>query len=77
MIPLSELDMGKVARVRRVGGGYDFMRRLMSLGIRLDQIVVKVGSGPFKSPIVIEVDRAKVAIGRGMALNVFVEELQV
>jgi YegS/Rv2252/BmrU family lipid kinase len=73
---LLELPIGQAAVIKRIEGGYGFQRRLASLGIRVGQTVRKVGSGPFKGPVVVEVDRARVAIGKGMAMKVIVEELQ-
>jgi ferrous iron transport protein A len=71
------MQAGQSGTVVKIEGGYDFQRRLALLGVRADKIVRKVGSGAFKGPVVIEVDRAKIAIGRGMAIKILVEELQV
>lgn len=73
MIPLSELDTGKVAIVKQVEGGRGFQRRMASLGIRAGKTVRKITSEPLRGPIVVEVDGARVAIGRGMAMKVLVE----
>ncbi|MCI2424921.1 ferrous iron transport protein A [Candidatus Acetothermia bacterium] len=72
---LLELGTGKAAVIKRIEGGYSSQRRLTSLGIRVGQTIRKVGSGPFNGPVVVEVDRTKVAIGKGMAMKVLVEEL--
>jgi ferrous iron transport protein A len=72
MIPLSELDTRKAAIVRHVEGGPGFQRRLASLGIRVGKSVRKITSEPLRGPIIVEVDGARVAIGRGMAMKVFV-----
>lgn len=74
-IRLLELQSGKSARIKRIEGGYGLQRRLTALGIRVGQTVRMVGSGPFKGPVVVEVDRARVAIGKAMAMRVLVEEL--
>ncbi len=73
---LLELGTGKVAVIKQIEGGHGFERRLTSLGIRVGQTVRKVGSGPFKGPVVVEVDRARVAIGKRMAMKVLVKELE-
>jgi Fe2+ transport system protein FeoA len=73
---LLELPIGQEAVIKQIEGGYGSQRRLASLGIRVGQTVRKVGSGPFKGPVVVEVDRARVAIGKVMAMKVIVEELQ-
>lgn len=69
-----ELDTGETAVIKRVDGGRILQKRLASLGIRVGISIRKVTSEPFNGPIVVEVDRAKVAIGRGMAVKVFVGE---
>jgi len=73
IIALSELDIGKEAVIKQVEGGQEFQRRIASMGLRVGKTVRKTTSGPFNGLIVVEVDRASVAIGRGMAMNVFVE----
>ncbi|MDI6889157.1 MAG: FeoA family protein [Methanocellales archaeon] len=73
MIPLTELDTGKVAIVKHLEGGIGFQRRVASLGIRVGKTIRKITSAPLRGPIVVEVDGARVAIGRGMAAKVFVE----
>ena len=72
MIPLSELNTREVAIVRHVEGGPGFQRRLASLGIRAGKTIRKITSEPLRGPIIVEVDGARVAIGRGMAMKVFV-----
>ncbi|MDD3421608.1 MAG: FeoA domain-containing protein [Methanocellales archaeon] len=72
MIPLSELDTRKAAIVEHVEGGPGFQRRLALLGIRVGKSVRRIASEPLRGPIIVEVDGARVAIGRGMAMKVFV-----
>lgn len=72
MIPLSELDTRKAAIVEHVEGGPGFQRRLASLGIRTGKSIRRVASEPLRGPIIVEVDGTRVAIGRGMAMKVFV-----
>ena len=72
MIPLSDLNTRKAAIVRHVDGGPGFQRRLASLGIRVGKTVRKITSEPLRGPIIVEVDGARVAIGRGMAMKVLV-----
>ncbi|UZE92049.1 MAG: ferrous iron transport protein A [Methanosarcinales archaeon] len=73
MITLTELGIGKVAIVKHLEGGTGFQRRMASLGIRVGKTIRTITSGPLRGPIVVEVDGARVAIGRGMAAKVFVE----
>ena len=75
-VRLLELGRGKTAVIKQIEGGYGFQRRLTSLGVRVGKTVRKVGSAPLKGPVVVEVDRIKVAIGRGIAIKILIEELQ-
>ncbi|MCL0065674.1 ferrous iron transport protein A [Dehalococcoidia bacterium] len=75
-IQLLQLRTGKAALIKQIDGGYGLKRRLTSLGIMAGQTVRRVGFGPFNGPVVVEVNRARVAIGKGMAMQVVVEELQ-
>lgn len=72
---LLELSTGKAAVIKRIGEGAGLKRRLAALDIRVGQTARRVGSGPFNGPVVVEVNRAIVAIGKGIARQVFVEEL--
>ncbi len=71
---LSELGRGKTAKISSIVGGFGLRRRISTLGIRAGKIVKVVSSQPFKGPIVVDVDDMRIAIGRGMADKVIVEE---
>ncbi|BDH79330.1 MAG TPA: ferrous iron transport protein A [Methanothermobacter sp.] len=73
MITLKDLKTGERAIVREIIGGIGLRRRLESLNIRVGKKVRKVSSLPFRGPIIIEVDRSKIAIGQGMAGKILVE----
>jgi len=73
MITLKDLETGKKAIVQDIIGGLGLQRRLESLNIRVGKTVRKVSSLPFHGPIIVEVDRAKIAIGQGMAGKILVE----
>jgi len=72
IIALSKLDIWKEAVIKQVESGQEFQMRIASIGLRVGKTVRKTTSGHFNGPIVVEVDRASVAIWRGMAMNVFV-----
>ena len=72
-VRLLELGRGKTAVIKQIEGGYGLERRLTSLGVRVGKTVRKVASAPLKGPVIVEVDRARVAIGRRMAMKVLVE----
>lgn len=73
MITLKDLETGKKAIVQGIMGGYGLQKRLESLNIRVGKKIRKVSSLPFRGPIIIEVDRSKIAIGQGMASKILVE----
>ena len=73
MISLTELEVGKKAVIKEIRGGFGLKRRLESLNMRVGKTVKKISSAPFHGPVVVEIERCKIAIGRGMANKVFVE----
>ena len=76
-VPLTTLERGAVARVVAFDGGEHAQRRLRSLGVTPGRVVRKVSSLVAGGPLVIEIDRAQVAIGRGMASRILVEPMYV
>ena len=67
------LKENEKAKIRGLDGGMEFQRKLASLNIREGKTVKMITKQPFGGPIVIEVDRRKITIGRGMARRIFVE----
>ncbi|MCD5412251.1 ferrous iron transport protein A [Thermodesulfovibrionales bacterium] len=70
---LCKLAEGEVATIRHIECEHKIQRRLAVLGIKTGKTVRKITSAPLRGPLVIAVDRAKVAVGRGMAERVFIE----
>lgn len=70
---LAELREGESGIIVGVMGGFGFQRRLATLGIRINKKIQMITAQPFRGPIVVEVDGARVAIGMGMAWKVLVE----
>lgn len=54
-------------------GGHGLVNRLSALGIIPGKRITKVGSMFMRGPVTIQVDRAQVAIGFGMANRIIVE----
>ena len=73
MISLTEIKVGKKAIIMEVRGGKTFKHRLESLNLRPGKKIKKVSSAPFKGPVVVEIGECKIAIGRKMASNIWVE----
>lgn len=72
---LEQLPVGASGRVERLEGGFGFLQHVQDLGLRVGQMLRKVqhaGSGP----ILIEFESQVVAVGRGIAHRIIVEELR-
>jgi len=69
MIPLAFCN-GR-ARIVNICGGSGFLRKLYSMGLLPGEIITVINN--MGGPILVEVRGARVAIGRGMAMKIYVE----
>ena len=72
-ITLARMQTGQSGTVVQIQGGHGLINRLNSLGIRPSKRITKTSSMIMRGPVTIEVDRAQVAIGFGMARRIIVE----
>jgi ferrous iron transport protein B len=72
-IPLDRLEEGKKAKVVAIQGGWGVKRRLSQMGIHRGDTITVTRHGPLGGPIAIEVHGFQLALGRGVASQVFVE----
>jgi len=70
---LAGMQIGQSGVVVQIQGGHGLVNRLNSLGIRPGKRITKTSSMIMRGPVTIEVDRAQVAIGFGMARRIIVE----
>lgn len=70
--PLAELKPGESAEIVSLNGGEEFQSRLRAMGLAEGQTVRKLSRIRWGGPIVLLVNRAQVAIGRGMARKITV-----
>ncbi len=70
---LAGMQIGQSGIVTQIQDGHGLINRLNSLGIRPGKRITKVSSMIMRGPVTIEVDRAQVAIGFGMAVRIMVE----
>ena len=70
---LAGMQIGQSGVVIRIQGEHGLINRLNSLGIRSGKRITKISSIIMRGPVTIEVDRAQVAIGFGMARRIIVE----
>lgn len=74
IIPLEELAPGSSALVRELGGGKDFASHLSAMGLSLGSRF-KMLQNPGHGPLLVLVRDTRIALGRGQALKIMVEEL--
>ena len=70
--PLADLKPGESAEIVSLNGGEDFQSRLRAMGLAEGQTVRKLSRIRWGGPIVLLVNRAQVAVGRGMARKITV-----
>ena len=70
---LTGMQTGRRGIVVQIQGGHGLVNRLNALGIRPGKWITKVSSMLMRGPVTIQVDRAQVAIGFGMARRIIVE----
>ena len=70
---LKDLKSGEGGRIAQINGGHGMVSRLAALGIRPGKRITKLNSGFMRGPVTIEVDRAQIAIGFGMAKRILIE----
>ena len=69
---LTELNPGEQGTIIAVRGGRGVQARLRSLGLAKGQTLRKLSALAWGGPVVVEVKRTQVAIGRGMAAKILV-----
>ena len=72
-ITLARMQTGQSGIVVQILGGHRMVNRLNALGIRPGKRITKVGSMFMRGPVTVQVDRAQVATGFGMASRIIVE----
>lgn len=72
---LDRVKPGSRARVVGFSGGWRGSDRLLKMGIGPGAEVQAVSFHPFRGPIVVKVDDTQIALGRGLAKKILVEEL--
>lgn len=73
LMSLTRMQPGHSGTVVQIQGGHGLVDRLNALGIMPGKRITKISSMIARGPVTIEVDRAQVAIGFGMANRIIVE----
>lgn len=70
---LNDLHPEESGIVCEIKGGQGLINRLNALGIRTGKKITKISSMLLHGPVTVRIDRTRVAIGFGMAAQIFVE----
>lgn len=71
---LVRMQAGQSGKVVEIQGGYGMVNRLSALGIRPGKRITKISAMLMRGPVTVQVDRAQVAVGFGMASRIIVEQ---
>jgi ferrous iron transport protein A len=72
-VSLDRMRSGQSGLVLGIDGGHGMMMRLSTLGIIPGKKITKISSQLMRGPVMIEVDRTRVALGFGMAKRILVQ----
>jgi len=73
LIPIMDLKKHQKAKVSFIRGDYKVIRRLLDMGITIGAIISVIKVAPLSGPVEVAIRGSKLAIGRDIACNVFVE----
>jgi len=74
MKTLNEIEEGKSVKVKEILGGFGVRQHLYTHGIHIGDIILVKRRSAWRGPIIIEVHGSEVALGRGVAFKIEVEE---
>lgn len=72
-MPLSMAVPG-VYKVKAINGGRTMLKRLADMGLRTGSIL-QVVSANFFGPVIVQINNTRLALGKGVALRIIVEEV--
>jgi ferrous iron transport protein A len=76
MTTLDQIDENRKAKVIDIQGGAGIRQRLSQMGIHPGDTITILRYGALRGPILIEVHGSQVALGRGIASRILVEETE-
>ncbi len=75
MMTLDKIFESRKARVIDIQGGQGIRQRLGQMGIHPGDTITILRFGALRGPILVEVHGSQVALGRGIASRIIVEEV--
>ena len=76
MTTLDQVQENNKAKVIDIQGGQRIRQRLGEMGIHPGDIIAILRYGALRGPILIEIHGSQVALGRGIASKILVEEVE-
>ncbi|MEN2995065.1 MAG: FeoA domain-containing protein [Thermodesulfovibrio sp.] len=76
MKTLIDIENGKKVRILKILGGKNIRQHLQCLGLHVGDIVTLKKSSFLGGPVLLEINGYDVAIGKGVASKIEVEELE-
>lgn len=73
VLPLGFVPTGSTVLIQKIGGGRSLSQRLTEMGL-VRGTSVRVIKNDVGGPLTISVGESRLALGRGMALKIMVEE---
>lgn len=73
LIPIMDLKNHQEGKVSFIRGDYKIIRRLLDMGITIGSMISVIKVAPLSGPVEVSIRGSKLAIGRDIACNVFVE----
>ncbi len=73
---LNQVYENRKAKIVDIEGGAGIRQRLSQMGIHPGDIVTVVRYGALRGPILIKVHGSQIALGRGIASKIIVEEME-
>ncbi|MGA2675993.1 MAG: DtxR family transcriptional regulator [Methanobacterium sp.] len=73
LIPIMDLKKNQEGRISFIRGDYKVIRRLLEMGITIGVIINVIKVSHLTGPVEVTIKGSKLAIGRDIACNVFVE----
>ncbi|NYB52341.1 MAG: metal-dependent transcriptional regulator [Methanobacteriaceae archaeon] len=76
LVALTSMKKSEIGKVSFIRGDYKVIRRLMDMGITIGVEICILEVAPFKGPVEVLVRGSRLALGRSIARNVFVEVIK-
>ncbi len=73
LVSLAEMKAGQAGIIRTISGGQGMVARLQALGLHPGKKITKLSTVFQKGPVVVDVNRSRIALGYGRACRIFVQ----